>query len=147
LPGLDTGSAGVAASAAVGCEREKKLGSDDAGRTGGTMIGASDGAVGAVATDRGNALNGVGLGPERSDAVTGGGVGRAGAVVAAASAVMGGGGGRVGAFGPWIVTGGGAVGRTTGGRCGSRADDGELALTADRRGAAEATSPGSMLAE
>ena len=144
-----TGSVAVAVSAGgVGCEREKKLGSDVAERTGGTIVGASDGAVGAVATDFGYAGNGVGLEPERSGALPAGGDGRTGAgVVAAASTVIGGGGGRVGALGPWTVTGGGAVGRTKGRRWGSSAEAGEVALAAERRGAAETTSPGSMLAE
>ena len=60
--------------------------------------------------------------------------------------------GSVGALGAcvtgaWTVTGGGAVGRTTGGRWGSRAEAGDDAVVAERRGAAWTTSPGSMLAE
>jgi hypothetical protein len=40
--------------AGVGCDREKKLGSEDEGlTTGGVRIGESVGAVGAVATDFG----------------------------------------------------------------------------------------------
>ncbi len=55
LPGLVAGSPEAAVSeAGVGCDREKKLGSEDAARTtGGVRIGASVGAVGAVATDCG----------------------------------------------------------------------------------------------
>jgi hypothetical protein len=55
LPGLVARSAEAAVSVAgVGCDREKKLGSEDAGRTtGGVRIGESVGAVGAVATDFG----------------------------------------------------------------------------------------------
>jgi hypothetical protein len=93
------------------------------------MPGASNGAVGAVATDFGNALTVVGLDSERKAAVTSGGAGRAGAV------------------GAGTVTGGGAVGRAKAGRCGSSADAGDVAVAAERRGAAETTSPGSMLAE
>jgi hypothetical protein len=55
LPGFVAGPAEAAVSeAGVGCDREKKLGSEGARRTtGGVRIGASVGAVGAVATDCG----------------------------------------------------------------------------------------------
>jgi hypothetical protein len=138
LDGLPVVAVPASAASVAGCEREKKLGSEVRERpvAGGVSVGASGGAVGAVATDCGYLVNGVGLDPDAP--VTRGGAGSAGAVglpweEMAAVDVDAVGAGPVGAG---IVVGGGAVGWTTGGRCGSRAEAGEEAVVAERRGAA-----------